>query len=279
MDSPYIKFFPRDWQGDAALQSCSIAARGLWIELMCIMAQGKPYGYLRLNGGPLTLPLLSTLVRTPENDVENLLKELENTGVFSRDNESCIYSRRMVKDFQLLSLFTEAGKRGGNPKLMKKKNTVKGRVKGRGLTHTGYANGDDNCIIPNPELVVTWAQLDGYMGVGIEEAKVFINVYAKTGGKDKNGNLVTNYRAALNGWKTRDGGKWKGNKFQQQPSNQSAEDLEDDAEERSKQTRRDRAEFDEVVWPAIEKSGRPHGKHLDEQIKYLLEKDKERKSK
>jgi hypothetical protein len=31
---------------------CSIGARGLWMEMMCIMHEGEPYGHLLVSGDP-----------------------------------------------------------------------------------------------------------------------------------------------------------------------------------------------------------------------------------
>jgi len=53
MSAPWMKFYPRDWRGDQALRAVSIAARGLWMECLCIMHEAKPYGHLVLNGQPV----------------------------------------------------------------------------------------------------------------------------------------------------------------------------------------------------------------------------------
>ena len=42
-DRPWMKFYPRDWRGDQALRAVSIAARGLWLECLCIMHEARPY--------------------------------------------------------------------------------------------------------------------------------------------------------------------------------------------------------------------------------------------
>ena len=48
---PAFQFYPESWRTDAELRSCSLAARGLWIDLMCVMHQCKPYGHLVLASG------------------------------------------------------------------------------------------------------------------------------------------------------------------------------------------------------------------------------------
>lgn len=37
MSDPWLKFYPTDWRSDPALKMCSLAARGLWIEMIALM--------------------------------------------------------------------------------------------------------------------------------------------------------------------------------------------------------------------------------------------------
>ena len=50
MSGPWMKFYPSDWRADPALRMCSLGARGLWAEMMCIMHEAEPYGCLLVNG-------------------------------------------------------------------------------------------------------------------------------------------------------------------------------------------------------------------------------------
>ncbi|PJX23863.1 hypothetical protein CAP48_12370 [Advenella sp. S44] len=34
-------------------KSCSLAARGLWHEMMCLMHESEPYGHMAVNGKPM----------------------------------------------------------------------------------------------------------------------------------------------------------------------------------------------------------------------------------
>ena len=98
MKRPSFQFYPADWRRDAALQSCSVAARGLWIELMCVMHDCEPYGVLAVNGRAMSPAQLARLVGEHEKVIVRLLAELEDAGVCSRDEEGRLFSRRMVKD-------------------------------------------------------------------------------------------------------------------------------------------------------------------------------------
>lgn len=96
--TPWMKFYPRDWRGDQALRVCSLAARGLWMEMLSIMHEAKPYGHLVINGRAVNAAQLGALAGTSEEHVRELLNELEAAGVFSRNRDGVVYSRRMTRD-------------------------------------------------------------------------------------------------------------------------------------------------------------------------------------
>lgn len=112
--NPWLKFYPSDWRADPALRMCSLAARGLWMEMLCVMHENG--GYLAINGNQVTLPQLTNLAGGGE--VTELLAELEGAGVFSRqDTDGLIFSRRMLRDIEKAGRDKANGKRGGNPQV------------------------------------------------------------------------------------------------------------------------------------------------------------------
>lgn len=112
MKRPSFQFYPGDWQRDSALRSCSVGARGLWIECLCIMHQADPYGYLVLNGKPIEAPVLARLVGASTREVVQWLAELSKFGVTAIDANGAVYSRRMVRDEQVRMARAEGGKAG-----------------------------------------------------------------------------------------------------------------------------------------------------------------------
>ena len=96
---------------------CSLAARGLWVELLAVAHQAEPYGHVLVNGRSPTTQQLSILVGAAHKDVECHIKELELAGVFSRTSDGTIFSRRMVRDKAKVDKDRENGKDGGNPSL------------------------------------------------------------------------------------------------------------------------------------------------------------------
>lgn len=117
MKRPWVKFFPADWRADPKLRSCCMAARGLWMEMLCLMHEAEPCGYLTLNGKPVTDRQLASLAGASVKDVCAWLSELEESGVFSRDEDGKIFSRRILRDVEKEATDKANGKRGGNPSL------------------------------------------------------------------------------------------------------------------------------------------------------------------
>jgi hypothetical protein len=116
--APAFQFYPGDWLNDAALRMVSVGARGCWIDMLCLMHQGSPYGFLKVNGAVILPANLARMVGGTLREVSAWLAELEAAGVFSRDEEGCIYSRRMVRDHDIRTKRAEGGCKGGNPALI-----------------------------------------------------------------------------------------------------------------------------------------------------------------
>jgi len=111
MSPPWMKFYPTDWRGDQGLRAVSLAARGLWIEMLMIMHECNPYGYLVQGTRPVSTDVLSRMVGASPLEIEPLLAELETAGVFNRTERSgVIYSRRMTKDRQKANKCRKAAK-------------------------------------------------------------------------------------------------------------------------------------------------------------------------
>ena len=110
--APAFQFYPADWRKDPGLRACSMAARGLWIELMCIAHESDEYGVLALNGRAMSPEQIARLVGESIKATVTLLKELEEAGVFSRDDKGAIYSRRMRADEQTRVARINGGRAG-----------------------------------------------------------------------------------------------------------------------------------------------------------------------
>ena len=92
---------------------------------MCIAHEAEKYGVLSINGKAMTAHQIARMVGESPAVVSRLLVELEDAGVFSRDEKGAIFSRRMVKDERIRNVRAEAGRLGGNPDLLKQKDKQK----------------------------------------------------------------------------------------------------------------------------------------------------------
>jgi hypothetical protein len=99
-ERPWFKFYPRDWRGDQALRLVSLPARGLWIEMMCLMHEATPYGHLLVGGQPLSEVALARVVGSGVEEVQALLVELHTAGVSRKTRAGVIYSKRMTDDYK-----------------------------------------------------------------------------------------------------------------------------------------------------------------------------------
>lgn len=117
MADPWLKFYAADWRSDPRLKMCSAAARGVWIEMICLMHEATPYGHLLIHGQPPNEAQLASLTGIPHAELPDLVAELERMGVFSRTKEGVIYSRKLVRMASRSAVARKNGKKGGNPSL------------------------------------------------------------------------------------------------------------------------------------------------------------------
>ena len=155
MKRPSFQFYPADWRKDPALSTCSLAARGLWIELMCVAHESDEYGTLSINGKPMTEQQIARAVGEAPSVIAKLLAELESSGVFSRDDNGSIYSRRMIKDERLRNIRADAGRLGGNPNLLNQKVNQMDKQKvnhasKQSLTPSSSSSSSSSEITPKP---------------------------------------------------------------------------------------------------------------------------------
>lgn len=92
---PWIKFYPKDWLSDGALRSCPAAARGVWIDLVCLMATADKYGVMVTNGKIWTVEDVAKVCGVKSRTV----RLLGANGVLSTSARcGILFSPRMVRD-------------------------------------------------------------------------------------------------------------------------------------------------------------------------------------
>lgn len=125
---PSIQFYPGDWRRDLALRTCTIGARGLLIELMCVMHDGDPYGHLAVAGVGLSDEEASAAVGISTTEYRRYVRELLQKRVLSQNTDNMIYSRRMVRDEVRRNAAAAGGAQSNSPT----ESTPKGRNGGTG---------------------------------------------------------------------------------------------------------------------------------------------------
>lgn len=93
----YYKFDIGSWRSDRVFY-CSLAARGLWLEMMNMMHGVERIGYLGQNGSPIPSEKIALYCGSSLEQYETLLSELDNASIPSRTSNGIIYSRRIVRD-------------------------------------------------------------------------------------------------------------------------------------------------------------------------------------
>lgn len=136
MKRPAFQFYPADWRKDVELRACSIAARGLWIDMLCIAHECEPYGHLTVNGRPMNAAQISGQVGLTPKECSRLLAELIENGAARQTGDGFIYSKRMVDDEALRNARAEGGKAGSEHGIKGAEHGIKG---GRPSTARGVS--------------------------------------------------------------------------------------------------------------------------------------------
>lgn len=157
--SPGFWFFTGDWMKDPELRFCSLFARGLLVDLLCILFEAKEQGYAsNPDGTPRTDDQIADAISGGSREEKlSALAELERSGVLSRDLRGVLFSRRLARLSELSRTRKQSGSKGGSKSQAKAKQTLDQNDKqNRGVsvsvsdsdsdsflnTHTHTAGGD-----------------------------------------------------------------------------------------------------------------------------------------
>jgi hypothetical protein len=110
---PAFLFYPGDWFKNTGLRACSLAARGVWADLLCFMDQGPHRGYLCTESWvPYTDEQLARMCGCFADEFAGLLLELLSRGIGARSDSGILHSPRMVKDVHISDVRSSAGRAG-----------------------------------------------------------------------------------------------------------------------------------------------------------------------
>lgn len=108
------------WISQRNLRRCSLAARGLWAEMICYAADATPTGFVLGASTPLSTTDLAQMCGAPEAVVESAFAELLDAGVAARDRKGRVFIPRLVEFAKKAQTARKNGVFGGNPTLCKK---------------------------------------------------------------------------------------------------------------------------------------------------------------
>lgn len=95
---PAFSFYPGDWMKDPNLKRCTHAAKGVLIDLLCVMFECEERGVLISAGKPWSDDEAVVSVGGHSDVTALSLRELTEKGVLRRRNDGALYSARMVRD-------------------------------------------------------------------------------------------------------------------------------------------------------------------------------------
>jgi len=122
--SPGFWFFTGDWMKDPELRFCSLFARGLLVDLLCILFEANEQGYASNPDGTARpdWQIVDAVAGGTREDKLAALAELEQSGVLSRDSRGVLYSRRLAR---LAGLSKQRSKSGAKAKQNRSKTEAK----------------------------------------------------------------------------------------------------------------------------------------------------------
>lgn len=126
---PSFQFYPGDWLKDPNLRRCSKAAKGMWIDMLCLMHENDERGVFSANGQPWSDDEIASAVDGNPSENLALLAELCKKGVARRRDDRSIFCQRMVKDENLRQVRAVAGSEGGKQKRSKPPSKTQAKAK------------------------------------------------------------------------------------------------------------------------------------------------------
>tara|TARA_R110000765_G_scaffold193319_4_gene298878 strand:- start:1633 stop:2328 length:696 start_codon:yes stop_codon:yes gene_type:complete len=159
--TPWFKFHPSDWLTDIELRSCSSAARGTLIDLMCIAHGNDPYGVILKDDTPEARKKLAKMLSLSGRTLDRHLSSLLHLTRISQQGDSSLTVKRMVSDHAYALQQSELGKRAhpkpsGSPPAQRREEKRREEKKGKAA---GAA-----CVLPFKEndFKEAWADWEQY---------------------------------------------------------------------------------------------------------------------
>lgn len=224
MNWPWTKWFWRDWLADGDLGQVSAKARGVWMEMLCIMAQGRRYGYLETAAGkPMSDEAICRLGRLSSTELSEGMQELLDAKVPGLElSTGILYSRRLVREDEQRTSGRKFGKKGGGNPLLREESeenpdtrlpdTIGSKGVPKGPLYTPPIKGAEETPAWTLQDFTKAAQAIGMKPADVEAC--FHN-YAACGFIDAAGRKITSIPSLLAKWKAKQPSRGKSEPRQQ----------------------------------------------------------------
>ncbi len=107
---PAFMFYPGSWLKDPNLCLCSAGARGVWIDILCLMAESESPGILQTNGKPWTAEqVIAALRGDSETNAGHFRELVENNVIHVLENGA--YTSNLMRRIETQKLQWRDSKR------------------------------------------------------------------------------------------------------------------------------------------------------------------------
>jgi hypothetical protein len=144
----WFHFYPGDWMKDPNLRRCSPAARGVLMDILCLMFECEERGRLSTAGIPWTDAEIAGAVNGESFASLESLKELESKCVLKRDEKGCLFSERLIRDEEIRQIRAKSGRKGGKASVKQKRSKPSSKTQ----ANTQAPSDSDSVSDSSPEI-------------------------------------------------------------------------------------------------------------------------------
>lgn len=116
---PSIQFYYKDWLSDNRLKRASAIAKGIWIDLIAVSCDMPEPGVFRDENGIIFESEILKMLSGNDKEKIRGFSELKDRNIIKQFDDGTFYVKRVYKDMKLRAIRKEAGKKGGNPNLVR----------------------------------------------------------------------------------------------------------------------------------------------------------------
>jgi hypothetical protein len=115
--STSFEFFPSDWMTDTGLRMCSLEARGLWIDIICLMQLSEKKGFLLIGNQKINEEKLRKMFGISKKKIQLLMTELLDYNLIKVSEDGTYFCKRIVENEHIRHVRSVAGQIGVKQKM------------------------------------------------------------------------------------------------------------------------------------------------------------------